>query len=212
MNVPQSMNKKKIIRGIVMTLLINGALPLAVYQILLGYTSSFVALSIAAAIPLVDNLFSLIRYRRLDVFASFMLLGFILSLAAVFMGGNEQLILLRESFVTGALGLLFFCSFLFPRPLIYYFALRFTVGNDPQRVAEFAAKWQHAHFRFVLRIMTLVWGVALVGEAAVRSYLVYHLSITQFLAVSNFVVYGFIGAAILFTVYFRRYALKRIAK
>lgn len=57
--------------------------------------------------------------------------------------------------------------------------------------------------------MTVVWGVALLGEAVVRTILVYELTVTEFLAVSNFVMYGFIGAAIVFTVSFRKRAKKR---
>ena len=101
------------------------------------------------------------------------------------------------------MGIIFLVSLFFPRPLIFYFALRFTVGNDPDKTSAFADNWQYAYFRFVLRFITIVWGVALIGEAAVRSILVFKLTVTQFLAVSNFVVYGFIGAALVFTVVYR---------
>ncbi|MGE5703736.1 MAG: VC0807 family protein, partial [Clostridia bacterium] len=174
------------------------------------YTSSVMALTIATMIPLLDNAVSLIRHRRVDVFASFMLIGFVLSLLAVFMGGSERLILLRESFVTAVLGFLFLGSLLFSRPLIYHFAIRFTVGNDPVKAAEFASNWAYPYFRFVLRLMTIVWGCALLGEALVRTFLVFQLSVPAFLAISNFVVYGFIGAAVVWTVLYRRHSAKRL--
>ncbi|WP_160725314.1 VC0807 family protein [Bacillus sp. USDA818B3_A] len=206
----QKISKKEIIKGIFITLLINGAIPLLVYEVLRAHISSIVALSIATIIPLFDNLLSLIKKRSLDVFAVFMLVSFILGITMISIGGGERLLLIRESFVTGILGMIFIGSLLFPRPLIFYFALRFTVGNDPDKKSTFEKNWQYAYFRFVLRLMTIFWGLALIGESAVRSILVFKLSVTQFLAVSNFVMYGFIGAAIVFTVIYRKHSQKRL--
>lgn len=205
-----NMTRKEIIRSIFITLLINGALPLVVYEVLRSHMSSFAALSIATIIPLLDNLVSLIKRRRLDVFAVFMLISFVLGMVMVSIGGSERLLLIRESFVTSIMGLIFLVSLFFPRPLIFYFAMRFTVGNDPQKTTDFSNNWKYPYFRFVLRLITIVWGVALLGEAIVRTLLVYQLSVAQFLAVSNFVMYGFIGAAILFTVAYRRHSKKRL--
>ncbi|CAM3926531.1 VC0807 family protein [Cohnella lubricantis] len=218
MNQPQQVSlgtRKDILRSILITLLINGVLPYLVYEILRSHMTSLQALSIATVIPLLDNAYTLLKSRKLDVFASFMLTSFLLGLLVLTLGGNEQLLLVRESFVTAVLGLIFLATLLFPRPLIYYFALRFTVGSDPDRRAAFAANWQYPYFRFVLRLMTAGWGIALLGEAVVRTILVYELTVSQFLAVSNFVMYGFIGAAIVWTVCYRRYShkkLKRIIK
>jgi hypothetical protein len=209
MNQAGSISKKEIIRGIIITLLINGALPFIVYELLRSHMSSIAALSIATIIPLLDNLLSLLKKRRLDVFAVFMLISFLLGIITVSIGGSERLLLIRESFVTGILGIIFLASLLFPRPLIFYFALRFTVGDDPKQASSFAANWQYAYFRFVLRLITIVWGIALIGEAAVRTILVFKLSVGQFLAISNFVMYGFIGIAILFTVVYRKHSQKR---
>jgi hypothetical protein len=205
-------NKRELVRGIVMTLLINGILPLVIYDALLGHLSNVLALSLATCIPLFDNVVHFMKNRRLDVFAALMLVGFLLSLAAVFLGGSERLILIRESFVTGLIGLIFFGSLFFPRPLIYYFALRFTVGNEHTQTSAFVSNWQYPYFRFALRFLTIIWGVALVGEAIVRSILVFQLSIPQFLAISSIITYGFIGAAILFTIYYRRHSKKRLEK
>jgi hypothetical protein len=209
MNQKGSISKKEIIRGIVITLLINGALPFIVYELLRTHISSITALSIATIIPLFDNLLSLVKKKRLDVFAVFMLISFLLGILMITIGGSERLLLIRESFVTGILGIIFLASLLFPRPLIFYFALRFTVGDDPDQTSVFSDNWKYAYFRFVLRLMTIVWGLALIGEAGVRTILVFKLTVGQFLVVSNFVMYGFIGAAIIFTVVYRKHSQKR---
>jgi hypothetical protein len=58
--------------------------------------------------------------------------------------------------------------------------------------------------------MTAIWGIALLGEAIVKIILVYELSISAFLAISQLIFYGVIGAAILITMVYRRYAKTRL--
>lgn len=58
--------------------------------------------------------------------------------------------------------------------------------------------------------MTAIWGIALFGEAIVKIILVYELSISAFLAISQLIFYGVIGVAILFTTGYRRYAKTRL--
>ncbi|NRD80389.1 hypothetical protein HPT25_24005 [Bacillus sp. BRMEA1] len=191
-------------------MVINGAIPMVVYNLLLHYFSSFNALLIATLIPLADNLYHLLKHRRSDSFGLFMLTGFILSLLAFMLGGNERLILLRESLVTGLLGCIFIGSLFFSKPLIYHFAIRFSVNNQDDMKGEFAKNWELPYFRFVIRIMTVIWGITLLGEAIIKTILVYELSIPAFLAVSQVVFYGAIGVAILWTILYRRYAKKRL--
>jgi hypothetical protein len=203
-------SKMKVIQAIVISLIINGAFPVLVYNFLVGHYSSFVSLLIATLIPLGDNLFHVIKYRKADAFGLFMLTGFVLSLLAFVLGGNERLILLRESMVTGLLGLIFIASLFFEKPLIYHFAIRFSSNEETEKRGQFERNWEVPYFRFVLRIMTVIWGIALLGEAVVKFILVYELSISAFLAVSQLIFYGVIGAAILFTILFRRYAKTRL--
>jgi len=172
---------------IAVSLIVNGAMPVIVYNLLKDYYSSFVSLLIATLIPLGDNLYHIVKYKKADAFGLFMLTGFILSLLAFVLGGNERLILLRESMVTGLLGLIFIASLFFSKPLIYHFAIKFTSEDESQQKGEFEKNWEIPYFRSVLRIMTAIWGIALVGEAIVKTILVYELSITAFLAISQLV-------------------------
>ncbi|MGG1600305.1 VC0807 family protein [Paenibacillus naphthalenovorans] len=114
------MDRKRVIRGIFISLFINGGLPVLVFKVLENHMSEVAALSIATLIPLIDTLVHLLKHKKLDVFAAFMATGFILSIAAVLLGGDQKLILLRESFVTGIMGLLFLGSLILSKPLIYY--------------------------------------------------------------------------------------------
>ncbi|REE77722.1 hypothetical protein A8990_12742 [Paenibacillus taihuensis] len=185
---------------VILTLLINGIIPWALYTVLSSHMSSLAALSIATLIPLLDNLFQLVKHRKLDAFGGLMLFTFVLTIALVFFGGDEKLLLIRESFITASVGLVFLGSLFFSRPIMYHLATRFVIGND------FSSSWSYAYFRFVMRLMTVVWGIMLTGEAAVRVYMVYHMSTERYLVFSNFVLYGFIGAAVLWTIVYRRHS------
>ena len=124
----------------------------------------------------------------------------------VLFGGSTRLILVRESLLTGATGAVFLLSLLYKRPLIYYFAMHFNTGGDKAKVAEFSGMWQYPYFRHVMRWMTGVWGLALVLEATIRTYLAFSLSTITFLAISPVVQYGIIGATVLWTVVYAKHS------
>ncbi|WP_213095465.1 VC0807 family protein [Bacillus sp. FJAT-49736] len=195
--------KKSIIQSVISTILLNGVLPFVVYIILKSYYSNLFSLIIATIIPLLDIIYGFCKNRKIDVFNCFMLVGFLLGIIALLFGGNEKIILLRESFVTGIMGMLFLLSLFLQKPLIYYFAKRFTT-NDYERF------WDYDYFRFVIRFITIVWGISLLLEAMIKAYLVFSLSTTAFLAVSPIIFYGILAVVILWTIYYRRYSKHKL--
>jgi hypothetical protein len=203
-------SKRKVIQSVIVSILINGLVPVVVYNLLLDHFSSFVSLLLATMVPLLDNLYHIVKHRKADAFGMFMLTAFILSLLAFLLGGNEKLILMRESLVTGILGLIFIGSLFYSKPLIYHFAIRFSSNDESVQKSKFANNWEFSYFRFVIRLMTAVWGIALLGEAVIKTILVYELSISAFLAVSQIIFYSVLGVTILWTVIYRRYAKTRL--
>lgn len=189
---------------VILTLLLNGVVPWALYVWLQHYMSSLAALSVATLVPLAENLLYLAKHRKLDAFGSLMLFTFILTFVLVLLGGSEKILLVRESLITASVGLVFLGSLLFRRPLMFYLAERF-VGRS-----QFAANWNYAYFRSVMRLMTFVWGLILTAEAAVRVTMAFELSTEHYLALSNFVLYGFIGAAALWTVVYRKHSVGKL--
>ncbi|MBB6691635.1 hypothetical protein H7B90_09505 [Cohnella xylanilytica] len=189
---------------VILTLLLNGVVPWALYVWLQPYMSSLAALSVATLVPLAENLLYLAKHRKLDAFGSLMLFTFILTFVLVLLGGSEKILLVRESLITASVGLVFLGSLLFRRPLMFYLAERF-VGQS-----QFAANWNYVYFRFVMRLMTFVWGLVLTAEAAVRVTMAFELSTEHYLALSNFVLYGFIGAAVLWTVVYRKHSVGKL--
>lgn len=191
--------------GIIITLLINIVLPYVAYCLLVPHTGSLTALTVAAAIPLCDTLFSLVTSKKVDTFSSFIFIGLIMGVIAVLIGGDERFILLRESYVTGILGCLFLGSLFFSKPLVYHFSMRFT-GNNP----HIADKWERLpEFCNAFRLMTLVWGIILVLECVVKVLLVYSFSVSMFLAVSPILSYGMMGLTIFWNVKYSKQTKER---
>jgi intracellular septation protein A len=213
MSKQAKMSKPAIIREVILSVGINGLLPLLAYNLLTPHLSEIEALTLVSLIPLADNLVSFLRHRRLDVFGLFMLAGLLLSLGVVLLGGDQKFILIKESFLTGAIGLVMLASLVLPRPLLFYFAAHFTAGKSQEAQAEFGERWHSSYFRFVMYLMTIVWGLALVAEAAIRIVLVLSLnSTTTFLAVSPLVQYAITGGTIAWTVWYARYSSRKVAQ
>ncbi|MGH2510706.1 MAG: VC0807 family protein [Ktedonobacteraceae bacterium] len=207
----QTANRSAALRGMVISLLINGALPFLIYWFLTHYTttSEFVAL-VASGVPsIIDNLVGIIRKRRIDFLAGVVLLGIAVSLVVIVLGGNPKVFLIRESFFTIAFGLTFLGSLLFPRPLMFYLSRHTAAGNNPENIVWFNSLWEQAGFRTSMRTMTVVWGIGLLFEATVRITLVIILSTAQFLIISPFVIYGIIGILVVWTFRYSKQGRKR---
>ncbi len=209
-----STDSKMDMRGILRSLVINAAIPVVLYLLSKRYVSSsdLIALSIAAAVPVIDSIIEVVRHRRLDIIGVLALLGIVVSIVGVLLGGGPKLLLIRESFLTGALGIACFVSLLLPRPLMFYFGRQFMAGNDPVRLAEFNTQWQYPYARFVHYVITIGWGVAFVGEFILRVALVYTLPAVVVLAVSPVILGTLTTAAIFLTFAYVRYAKQRGAE
>ncbi len=168
------------LKDLFISLLLNVGLPLLIVFWLekSAHTTEIVALSIASVVPILSSLVELARNRRLDLIAIFFLLGLLSSIAAIFLGGSPQLLVIRESFFTGTLGLACFVSLLLPRPLMFYVGRQMLCGNDTAKLALFNAGWNNPYTRFVHRLITSVWGAALLGEFLLRLLISYTLAAT----------------------------------
>ena len=188
-------------------MLINGVAPYLIYFVLhhqfqVAELPALVATSIP---PLLNALVGIVRWRRIDFLAGFVLFTIGLALALVALGGDPRLYLIRESFITAGIGLAFIVSNPLPRPLGFFFARYFMAGNDQTRLAWVNDRWQSsAGFRQEIRFTNVVWGLGLVLEAVVRTYLVITLSIEQFLIASPIVFYGFYAVLLGWSVAFGR--------
>jgi hypothetical protein len=116
--------------------------------------------------------------------------------------GNVLFVLIKESFITGTVGLLFLSSLLWRRPIIFYFARQFAAGEDPERLAWWNGLWERPRFRTTMRTMTVVWGVGYLVEAIVRVLFALTLTPGTVVIVSPIMA---VGATVLLILWTRKY-------
>jgi hypothetical protein len=190
--------------GVGASILVNFVAPFLIFSLakpLLGDAGALIA---SSAPPLGRSIVDLIRKRHIDALSLLVLTGIALSLAAFFGGGGVRILQLRERLVTGLVGLIFLGSVAIGRPLIYYLARASIRRTSPDRAGHFAAIRDTAGFRRTMLIMTLAWGVGLVGECAVAVVLTYALTVKQFMLVGPIVGYGTGGVLTLWTFWYAR--------
>ncbi len=157
------------LRAMVPDLVIDGALPAILYQVLTRYGVATVpALTAGAIFPVGNIARKFIVSRSVDLVGAIVLLFLAIGVTSSLLSGNVLFVLVKESFITGLVGLLFLSSLLWKRPIIFYFARQVMEAESAERLAWWNDLWQHARFRRTMRIMTTVWGVGYVLEAAIR--------------------------------------------
>lgn len=200
-------HKNNIKKSIIISILINAILPLITYKILINHIPSITALIISTTIPIIDNIYHIIKEKKIDIFASLIILGFIVGIISMLFGGSQKLLLIRQSYITAVIGILFLISMFFPKPMIYYLAKKFInsqdkyVKNNKSTIDE---KWKNPHFRFSMKFLTFIWGICLVLEAVCNISLVFILSVSKYMLISPLVSYGFIGCAAFITFFYRK--------
>jgi hypothetical protein len=95
---------------------------------------------------------------------------------------------------------------------LFYIGRQFSAGEDPAKVVEFNALWQHPRARHTFRVMTIVWAIAWMGESALRVAMVWTLSIPEVLAISPFVFNGITIGLIAWTIAYARRQRQREAE
>jgi len=200
------------IRSLVWDIVLNATIPTALYLSAKHFSASeFSALLSATTFPLAKSAYDLTRRRDLDPVALLVLLGLVTSMIAVFASGNSRLLLIRESFFTGAFGLACLISLLLPRPLMFYFGRYFMAGRDEQSRETFNARWHDPVVRRAHRLVTVTWGLVYVGEFFLRLALVYHLPAPVVLAVTPFLTGLATVGAIIWTFWYAHRVRDRIS-
>jgi hypothetical protein len=135
---------RRLVVPIVWDIVLNAIIPLACYVIAKSVFSitEFRALIVATAFPFLKSVYDFSRHREVDPVAVLVLLGILTSIAVLFLGGDPRILLIRESFFTGAFGIACLVSLAFPRPLMFYFGRHFMAGDDAERRRAFDARWQ----------------------------------------------------------------------
>ncbi|HET9987894.1 MAG TPA: hypothetical protein VFQ65_05225, partial [Kofleriaceae bacterium] len=111
------------------------------------------------------------------------------SLVLIALGGSERVLLLRDSLVTSIVGVVVAISAAFPKPILYYL-FRQVQGVEPALGP--------------MRTLSVVLGLGLIVEMAVRTAMVYAMTTSRFLLVSPFIQYGLTGLLVVWAVLYMR--------
>jgi hypothetical protein len=187
-----------------MEIAVNLVLPYVIYVQAEPHIGQVHALLASSLPPILWSGVEFARKRRIDAVSLLVLAGIALSLLAFLGGGSVRFLQLRETLVTGLVGLVFLGSAAIGRPLIYQLARAGKMRNSPSEAARFEALRDHRNFRRNMTVMTLVWGCGLLVECAVASLLVFSMSIPNFLIVNPILGYGTMGGLALWNVWFVR--------
>ena len=176
-------------REIAKLVLIDAVAPYVVYSVAEPYTGNLAALALSALPPAIESVWSVLRKRKQDAISTLVLAGIGVSLVMIALGGSERVLLLRDSLVTSIVGIAVAISAAFPKPILYYL-FRQVQGGEPALGR--------------MRILSVVLGLGLVVEMAIRTAMVYAMTTSRFLLVSPFVQYGLTGLLVVWAVLYMR--------
>jgi hypothetical protein len=165
-------------------------LPLVGYYTLHGLGApdwiALLAATVAAGVRLVGVA---VWTRRITWFAAMMLAVFGVGLALAFVGGDPRFLLLKDSFSTAAIGIVFLASLAGAHPL----TLSAAQTSKPAEAEDLAALYRtEPAARRAFRISALGWGLGLLAEATVRVPLIYLIPLDVAVGLSTAMMIAFL--------------------
>ena len=125
----------------------------------------------------------------------------LLSAAAAFIGSADpRLLLVKDSVVTGGFGLVTLASTLLPRPLMFFFGMRFGTDGTPAGIAWWKGLWQYPTFRRSQYVINTLWGVGFVVEAALRILLAYTIDFDTAYTIGQILPFVFLAGLLTATI------------
>ena len=194
-------------RALARQALTGGVAPLVVYQLARhAGVADATALAISAAPPALAVVVEWSWRRRLNVIGAIVLVGILLGLGAVaVLHGNELVLKMRESVVTGFFGLVCLVSLALPvRPAMFHIGRAMAGAGGPDARREFDGLWEVPRARRTFRMITLAWGLGFAAEAGVRALLAVQLSTGRFLTVTPVVSWVVVGSLTYWTITYIR--------
>ncbi|MBC3843573.1 hypothetical protein GXW82_35310 [Streptacidiphilus sp. 4-A2] len=155
-------------------------LPLAVYYGLRAAgVDMYRALLASAVPPLLSAGVQYLRERRLDGMGAFVGGIVLISLGAAVIGGNPRFLLAKDGWTTAIAGIWYLLSVRARRPLVFHGARPLLEGRFRSDGTSWDVLWERARFRRIWRVSTVIWGVAMLVDAAVRVTMAYTLPVDE---------------------------------
>ena len=193
--------------GLLRDVLVNAVLPYATFLLLRHYGVATVHALVAGAVfPMASTVVAFVRERRVQALGIIVLAATAASVVGALVFTSPYLALLKGSFITGLVGLVFGASLFARRPLVFHLSL---TGKDAAARQYRELLWADVpEFRRVMRQLTAIWAVGLIAEATLRVVLIPLLPIAVFLPVSETMWIAFMT---LLMAWSWRYGYRRVA-
>lgn len=183
-------------------------LPLATYYGLhLAGVADWPALLAASGVAAMRIGWDAARRRRLNLFATVMLVVFSIGLVLSLVSGDVRFLLLKESITTGCVGLVFLATSVWGTPLTLAAMQTFAPGRAAALTELFRTD---PRVRRGVRVSSVVWGAGLLGEALVRVPLVYLLPVEVMVGLSTVLAVTAFAALIGWNVWYVKRARRRM--
>lgn len=192
---------------------IDIAVPIALYYLLRSAgVSNLLALTAGAAVPACSALVILRFTHRFDAVSVLVLASFVVSIIASLIARNPRFLLAKEGFLTGVWGVWFLASLAAQRPAAFAFARPLMEGRRVFAGHDWDALWQsEVRFRRIWQISTVIWGAALLVDAALRVAMSYTLPVHTVPALGGLLwPVTFVVIQVITNVYYHRAGLYRI--
>ncbi|MEU6380160.1 VC0807 family protein [Streptomyces sp. NPDC046909] len=160
--------------------------------------STFAALAWSSVVPAVRTVWGVVKERKANGLAGLILVVNVVSLVLSFVSGDPRLMLAKDSAVSSTIGIGILVSVGLGRPMM-------TAGLKPFLVKTDAAKeaaWERllggtaarsGAFLRAERVFSVVWGVVLLAECAVRIVGAYTVPVDTMVWLGSVVLVGAIG-------------------
>lgn len=188
------------LRSITMIVIFDVAGPLVAYNVLRSAGMTAVtALLLSGVFPALGVTIGAIRHRQIDAVGVLVLAGIVVGTILGLVSHSARLLLVEGSVPTAIFGVACLGSLLTRHPLMFSFAREFS-GPDTAKGREMTRLWQYEGYRRIFRVITAVWGVAFLLEAALRIVIVYNTSTGTALVISKATPFLFFGILVAWTV------------
>jgi hypothetical protein len=167
-------------QAVVISLGLDLAAPLAVfYGLRAAGVSAWGALLASAVVPILVVIGRFTRYRTMDFGALFVLTLLTLGLVLSALTGSPRALLVRDAWLGlsgGVAGIWLIGSAFYGRPGLFVVFRSFVLAKaGPQGLASWEGRWDvdERDFRRNLRLLTVVWGAALLLSAVAQLIVAY---------------------------------------
>ena len=153
--------------------------PIALYYVCRGLgLAELHSLLVSALAPVASLVVQVAVSRRVDGVAVFVGVVLVLNVAVALTAADPRTLLARDGWITGLAGLFFLASLRARRPFVFSIARPLAEGRLGPPGEDWDSVWDRfGLFRHVWRVLTVVWGVGLLVDAAIRVVLAYALPV-----------------------------------